>query len=50
LIGTRIQFDAAFGTGTVYRSPSYSDETDERGNAMAVLAGLTDRNKNLVSR
>jgi Bacterial alpha-L-rhamnosidase 6 hairpin glycosidase domain/Bacterial alpha-L-rhamnosidase C-terminal domain len=39
--GIRNQYNTAFWTGTAYRSASYSGETDERGNAMAVLAGLT---------
>lgn len=39
--GIRDQFNASFWTGSGYRSSTYSGETDERGNAMAVLAGLT---------
>jgi hypothetical protein len=35
------QFNAAFWTGSAYRSPTNTADTDERGNAMAVLAGLT---------
>ena len=33
-------FDAAFWTGTAYRSPGHDGATDDRGNALAVLAGL----------
>jgi hypothetical protein len=39
--GIRNQYDASFWTGSAYRSSTYTGETDERGNAMAVLAGLT---------
>ena len=39
--GIRNQYNASFWTGSAYRSPTYTGETDERGNAMAVLAGLT---------
>jgi hypothetical protein len=39
--GIRSQYNASFWTGSAYRSPIYTGETDERGNAMAVLAGLT---------
>jgi hypothetical protein len=40
--GIRNQFNTSFWTGSAYRSSTYSGETDERGNAMAVLAGLTN--------
>jgi hypothetical protein len=40
--GIRNQYNASFWTGSGYRSATYTGETDERGNAMAVLAGLTD--------
>jgi hypothetical protein len=40
--GIRNQYNASFWTGSAYRSSTYTGETDERGNAMAVLAGLTD--------
>lgn len=40
--GIRNSFNTAFWTGTAYRSSAYSGSTDERGNAMAVLAGLPD--------
>ena len=33
-------FDAAFWTGTEYRSPGHTGATDDRGNALAVVAGL----------
>jgi hypothetical protein len=39
--GIRNQYNASFWTGAGYRSSTYTGETDERGNAMAVLAGLT---------
>ena len=32
-------------TGTCYRFPEYQGETDDRVNALAVLAGLADKNK-----
>ncbi|MGH7941624.1 MAG: alpha-L-rhamnosidase C-terminal domain-containing protein, partial [Limisphaerales bacterium] len=38
--GIRNQFNASFWTPYGYRSPSNTTFTDERGNAMAVLAGL----------
>ena len=39
--GIRNQFNASFWTGFAYRSPTNTTFVDERGNAMAVLAGLT---------
>lgn len=39
--GIRNQFNSSFWTGYGYRSPTNTTFTDERGNAMAVLAGLT---------
>ncbi|WP_420455675.1 alpha-L-rhamnosidase C-terminal domain-containing protein [Rubrivirga sp.] len=33
-------FDARFWTGTAYRSPDHDGATDDRGNALAVVAGL----------
>jgi hypothetical protein len=39
--GIRNQFNASFWTSSGYRSSTYTGDTDERGNAMAVLAGLT---------
>lgn len=39
--GIRNEFNTAFWTGSFYRSPTNSTFIDERGNAMAVLAGLT---------
>ena len=39
--GIRNQYNASFWTGSAYRSSTYTGQTDERGNAMAVLAGLT---------
>ena len=38
-------FNRAFWTGSAYRSPEYEGETDDRGNALAVLAGLADSSK-----
>ncbi len=40
--GIRNAFNAQFWTGTCYQSPTNSEFIDERGNAMAVVAGLTD--------
>ncbi|MGN6296396.1 MAG: alpha-L-rhamnosidase-related protein [Ginsengibacter sp.] len=34
-----------FWNGRDYRSPSYNGNTDDRGNALAVLAGFTDNDK-----
>jgi hypothetical protein len=34
-------FDARFWNGKEYRSPGYSDATDDRGHGLAALAGLT---------
>lgn len=36
----RASFDKVFWTGTEYRSPDFIGDTDDRGNALAVLAGL----------
>lgn len=33
-------FDTRYWTGTAYRSPGYQGETDDRGQAMAILSGL----------
>lgn len=38
-------FNRTFWTGSAYRSPDYQGETDDRGNALAVLAGLADSTK-----
>jgi len=38
-------FQTKFWTGTAYRSPGYKGETDDRAQAMAVLSGLTSRDK-----
>ena len=38
-------FDARFWTGTAYRSPNYGGETDDRGQAMAVVSGLASKDK-----
>jgi len=38
-------FNTKFWTGTAYRSPSYKGETDDRSQAMAVLSGLTSKDK-----
>jgi hypothetical protein len=48
--GIRNSFNTAFWTGSAYRSSSYSGSTDERGNAMAVLAGLPDASMTNVLR
>ncbi|MCL2304589.1 MAG: hypothetical protein FWC43_04530 [Planctomycetaceae bacterium] len=36
----RENFDKVFWTGTEYRNPKYTGKTDDRSNAMAVVAGL----------
>jgi hypothetical protein len=41
----RKNFNAKFWTGTEYRSPAYHGDTDDRANALAVVAGLADTNK-----
>lgn len=38
-------FDLKFWTGREYRSPAYKGETDDRGNAMAVLTGLAEKGR-----
>lgn len=38
-------FNDVFWNGQAYRSPSYSGQTDDRANAMAVLAGFADKTK-----
>ncbi len=38
-------FNKVFWTGTEYRSPNYTKATDDRGQAMAVLAGLAKPNQ-----
>jgi alpha-L-rhamnosidase len=38
-------FDRVFWNGNEYRSPNYSGQTDDRGNALAVIAGLADELK-----
>ena len=38
-------FNKTFWTGTEYRSPGYTDETDDRGHALAVLSGLAGPDK-----
>ena len=40
--GIRDQYNASFWTGSAYQSPTNATFIDERGNAMAVLAGLTN--------
>lgn len=37
-----MHFNARFWNGKEYRSPNYTGETDDRGQALAVLAGLAD--------
>lgn len=41
----RRNFNRIFWTGTAYRSPDYSGLTDDRGHALAVLAGLALTNQ-----
>ena len=38
-------FDKRFWTDSAYRSPEYSGETDDRGNALAVVSGLASKDK-----
>jgi len=38
-------FDKRFWTGSCYRSPDYDEETDDRGNALAVVSGLASKDK-----
>ena len=38
-------FNRSFWTGKEYRSPSYYGPTDDRGNGLAVVAGLADETK-----
>lgn len=38
-------FERRFWTGTCYRSPDYEDETDDRGNALAVVSSLAPKDK-----
>ena len=39
------RFNQKFWMGTHYHSPGHTDKTDERGNAMAVLAGIAESEK-----
>jgi len=38
-------YDSRFWTGESYRSPDYEGETDDRGNALAVVSGLASKEK-----
>ncbi len=38
-------FNRSFWTGTAYRHPDYKDDTDDRVQALAVVAGLADKDK-----
>jgi alpha-L-rhamnosidase len=38
-------FNRVLWNGTEYRSPGYSGDTDDRGNGLAVVAGLADSSK-----
>ena len=38
-------YDKRFWTGSCYRSPDYEGETDDRGNALAVVSGLASEDK-----
>lgn len=47
----KANFDRIFWTGTEYRSSDYTEETDDRGHGLAVLAGLTDSaNHDLIAK
>ncbi len=48
--GIRSRYNSTFWNGSAYRSPGYSGDTDDRGNAMAVLAGLTDASQTTALR
>jgi len=41
----RRRFNETFWTGSSYRSPDYDGQTDDRANAMAVVAGLANPNQ-----
>jgi alpha-L-rhamnosidase len=41
----KISFNEAFWRGDEYRSDGYEDDTDDRSQALAVVAGLADRDK-----
>ena len=43
--GIEQNFDKRFWTGTAYRDPDYTKPTDDRAQAMAVLAGLASPDK-----
>lgn len=38
-------YDQRFWTGNGYRSPDYKGQTDDRGNALAVVSGLASKDK-----
>jgi len=38
-------FDRRFWNGSAYRNPQYTGETDDRGNALAVVSGLASEDK-----
>ncbi len=38
-------FNAAYWNGTAYRSPDYKGQTDDRGNAMAILCGFAKKSQ-----
>ena len=38
-------FNATYWTGTEYRDPKYTEPTDDRGQALAVVSGLADTDK-----
>lgn len=43
-------FNRRFWTGAAYRSPGHEGPTDDRGNALAVVAGLADADKHAAVR
>lgn len=43
--GIEKEFDNKFWTGKSYRSPAYTGETDDRAQAMAVVSGLSSKDK-----
>ena len=43
--GIEQNFDKRFWTGSCYRDPAYQGQTDDRAQAMAILAGLASPDK-----
>lgn len=45
MLKIRKSFNKYFWNGSEYRTPSYKNKTDDRGQALAVVAGLVDKEK-----